>query len=134
MWISFLNFLVAVSIESSVQVKEEKKDNNKQQKSERIGRRVREDGLQEEQPRTLLNLENKLFYKASVNLIELDIKEKHHEHARSVGFKREHGSPIMDSKKRRKPSTLKMEALDVTSSRKIQKSEALPVDGTMFKN
>lgn len=121
--------------ESSVQVKEEKKDNNKQQKGERIGRRVREDGLQEEQPRTLLNRGNEPFYKASVNSIELDIKEKHQEHVRSVGFEREHGSPIMDSKKRRrKPSAVKMEALGETSSREIHKSEALPVDGTKLKN
>ncbi|XP_057816299.1 protein ALWAYS EARLY 2 isoform X2 [Cryptomeria japonica] len=121
--------------ESSVQVKEEKKDNSKQQKGERIGRRVREDGLQEERPRTLLNRENEPLYKTSVNSIEVETKEKHHEHVRSVGFEREHGSPIIESKKRRrKPSAVKLEALGETTSREIQKSEALLVDGTKFKN
>ncbi|KAH9298261.1 hypothetical protein KI387_029943, partial [Taxus chinensis] len=121
--------------ESSVQVKEEKKENIIQQKPERFRRNVREVDLQEERPRTSLNRERGSLYMTSVNSVDLETKEKYPEHARNVALEREHESPIAELKKRRrKPSAIRLEALGETTSKEMRKSEALVGDGTKFRN
>eukprot|EP01018_Ginkgo_biloba_P039343 Gb_37435 [translate_table: standard] len=127
-----------VESESSVQVKQEKKENDVFEKAERTMQEVRDSDLQEEKPRISMNRERGSLYNTSLHSVDLGAKEKHHEDTRNADLEGHHVSSAVDLKKRKRKSAAgkgqQVEAIGEICSGGIQKFEALLGEGTKLRN